>query len=92
MIKNKKIEIWKFEEFLPSSLYHLTSKYSSFFPLPSSYIEVLFLLPSYIFHHKSFVFKKMIINFTLLNKNPYLCHSQKGKFDFTHSLIVVKNI
>ena len=30
MIKNKKIEIWKFEDTLPSSLYHLTSKNSSF--------------------------------------------------------------
>ena len=37
MIKNKKIETWKFEETLPSSLYHLTSKLSSIFPLTSSF-------------------------------------------------------
>ena len=35
MIKNKKIETWKFEETLPSSLYHLTSKNSSLLLLPS---------------------------------------------------------
>ncbi len=35
MIKNKKIETWKFEETLPSSLYHLTSKNSSLYHLTS---------------------------------------------------------
>ena len=41
MIKNKKIEIWKFEDTLPSSLYHLTSKNSSLLLLPSSDCEEL---------------------------------------------------
>lgn len=45
MIKNEKIETWKFEETLPSSLYHLTSKNPSILRLPS-YIEVLSLQTS----------------------------------------------
>ena len=35
MGNNKKIDTWKFEETLPSSLYHLTSKNSSLLHLPS---------------------------------------------------------
>ena len=43
MIKNKKIEIWKFEDTLPSSLYHLTSHIEEFFRqkhLPSSLLHL----------------------------------------------------
>lgn len=55
MVKNEKIETWKFEETLPSSLYHLTSKNSSILRLPSN-IEVLLHLPSNIFPHPSYIF------------------------------------
>ena len=62
MIKNKIKEIWKFEDTLPSSLYHLTSKNSSLFLLPSTILHRS-TLPSYVFHLPS------LVNLAWINRN-----------------------